>query len=106
MIEKIKAFIDQLPEPVIGGSYMLGGLILFLHTIGAIEASFLITLVALGVMAYGFVLLHGPTKLRQIISYFQNKGDNNPVASDTSSYKPKQEEKKDRDQTNDHDHNI
>jgi hypothetical protein len=96
MIEKVKAFIDQLPEPVIGGSYMLGGLVLFLHTIGAIDASFLIVLVSLWIMSYGFVLLHGPAKLRQIIDYFQNKDDNNPAMSDTSTHEPKQEEKKNR----------
>lgn len=101
MIEKIKIFIDQLPEPVIGGSYMLGGLVLFLHTIGAIEASFLVVLASLAIMSYGFVLLHGPTKLRQVINYFQNKKDNNSTMSNSSIYEPKDKENKDRHDDND-----
>lgn len=63
--------LQSMPDHIAGLLLLGFGGFVFLDSWGVIQAGFLIQIAALVAMWYGFVLLHGPKRLRNLLDKMQ-----------------------------------
>jgi hypothetical protein len=67
----MKNFTSNLPEPFLGLIYILFSIVILLDAIGAIHATLLVVVGACLGWWYGFLLIQGPKKIRNLLGRIQ-----------------------------------